>query len=953
MQGIIILCSAGETNIVVCSGQMQQPPSVNPFQQASMGQFNQLMQGSVNQDQSQRQRVIGFMGPKFRGSIVQTGRGSIVQTGTLLQGIPRHTGPNLKQALDQLGFCTQGGANNIRPNMQVNTGPRLPGNRLGHGQIRPPRQSNLPTNSHGLQQNFSGVRSFSQNVQSQVGQQRQPCPNTVQSMQQQQQQQQSGMYARLNNDDHMYANANPAFRTDAHNQAFKRSESVHPELTAAQPQFNNANGPPPPYTYAATQFRNQPSNSWTYQPANSMLPPNQSNTMHYPRMPQPAHQQQPSTVQFHRPQMPPMCPHNNQVQSQPENLPFINQQGPEFRVSTSLPNAAVTSQPQFYQNQQQSSGFTIQQNTVIYSSNQNQAQQRPNDPVAKLARILSLPANQEIVQRIMQRREIHKKKQQYQTESDTRSRHVSSDSFVDSSTTKSQFERVQTGASDRAFVDKEIMSRWYTQPSENNSNINVTTEQEDKILRKNTSGSLLAQMLLEKVPQNPCPVAAAELFVLRPTVCNEHVIEYKVKDLLRCLPSTLRKVKQPTTSSLAPGNTDNAASLSGGAGTLQSDFSQKEGDVLPSEITQKECGAIQTENTQKKENLKSQILASHVEEKKQQPPENIKKINNNNNDNKKKNNVSATDKSSELADPLEQLDPAFLSGSILDENRKRLFDELTMNVPFVSQDMEIDYRQFMPATPLPVERPPTPVEPTESRPKIPGVTDTSETSHESGNVNEPSMDTLSNEIEPTTEELKLPPPRPDFLDQSKQSQQNGKTWLSSDNTDVSQAALSPPRVEVETDEIVPELQFAAIMDQRPKSAEPVSDRSAMPTQKRRSAEFNDRQSEFDAEKQGKGKQPAVKQIRKSKSVDSGKCNPDGNRQGEATKMITNKRKTSEAAAGEPPQKKVKAKGFAGRGQRKTVQKGKGKTLIFSMSKHEEFIVILFHFLMVCRVWRSF
>lgn len=521
----------------------------------------------------------------------------------------------------------------------------------------------------------------------------------------------------------------------------------------------------------------------------------QAGSVEFPRMPQPAHQQKPCTVQFHRPQT-----HSGFQETVLGNQQhFYHQQMsqnlPRIRLHTALANIARLSRDSAHK--------TGTQKSVGNSGQQPyQTHHRLSPCFVNIADIASFACNSMME---MQTREQKKNAPQGHLEKATSSipQNPSTVSGYREHTPliSSQFTIPQTGPSSS---EKEAMGRWYAQPSE---------DPKDSYSKSGTGSStksLLSEMLQQSQASNAAvsklgpaeklsfniQVSQPEPFQLKPTVCNEHVIEYKVADLLRCLHEKKPRSRHPTNAALSsdrttPQTAGHIPQNSSKPGTPEPQCTDSHLRPLSADIAMLDPRKTPTP-----------VLALNIPQ------------------------FPASDESLS-----ENLQEAFLPepGAILDEHKKRILEELTLNASFGTQDMnpDIDYRLYMPATPVPQERSSTPDDA-----NIQQLLETAVTPNDLGdrrlsNSSTAESDETKNLAQPDNsipEQLLAPLSssvskaiEPD-LAMVADIVTNVHQEIPDQPSPVDQSTITPPRVEVDIDE-VPDLQIEVTTGQKRKTAD--------------------------------------------------------------------------------------------------------------------------------------
>lgn len=519
----------------------------------------------------------------------------------------------------------------------------------------------------------------------------------------------------------------------------------------------------------------------------------QAGSMEFSRMPQPAHQQKPCTVQFHRPQT-----HLRFQKTVLGNQQHFYHQQMSQNLPRAGPHIALTNTARLSQD----SGHKTGTQKSVGNSGQQSYQTHGFLNLADIARFAS--NNMMEMQIREQKKNAPQGHLQKATSTIPQNPSTVSGSREHSPLICSQFPIPQTGPSSS---EKEAMKRWYAQPSDE--------DPKDSYSRSGTHSStesLLLQMLRQSQASNtavsmPGPadtekmsfniqVSQPEPFQLKPTVCNEHVIEYKVADLLRCLHE-----KKPRSR-----HSSNAA--------------------LSSDRTTPQTAGHIPQNSSKPCTPEPQCTDSHL----RPPSADIAMLN----PRKTPTPVPAlnipqfpaTDES--LSENLQEaffLEP----GAILDEHKKRMLEELTLNASFGTQDMnpDIDYRLYMPATPMSQERSSTPDDANNQQLLETAVAPNELGDRKLGNSSIAASDESKNPAQPDNS---MPEQLLASLSSSvSEAVEPDNTMVADIVTEVHQeisdqpfqvgeSTLTPPRVEVEVDE-VPNLQIEVTTGQKRKTVD--------------------------------------------------------------------------------------------------------------------------------------
>ncbi|XP_053405817.1 uncharacterized protein LOC123566442 isoform X2 [Mercenaria mercenaria] len=229
--------------------------------------------------------------------------------------------------------------------------------------------------------------------------------------------------------------------------------------------------------------------------------------------------------------------------------------------------------------------------------------------------------------------------------------------------------------------DKAVLGRWYAPPS---AKTGLPT-QTPGLARSPLAGqsvTMATATATTSVSSNmgtEATQATGEPFVLKPTVCNEEVIEYKVADLLRCLPQSVRSRHTSSVDS----NKSTGQSICDTHPTLNQDKNEAISDQ--SQQRERPTSPMHTSESP----VRSVEKETHMSG---LPEETVE------NEVAKTASREGTPGSDELGT------------NSLDINKQKLFDELVLDSQFGTQDMnpDIDFRNYLPSPGLPADFSQTP-----------------------------------------------------------------------------------------------------------------------------------------------------------------------------------------------------------------------------------------------------
>ena len=517
----------------------------------------------------------------------------------------------------------------------------------------------------------------------------------------------------------------------------------------------------------------------SYQQTQHVISNTQPAHMQYPRMPKPAHQQQPVTAQFHCPPIP--------SSHQPRKSVPLQTTGQAHRFSN----------PQSYANPPSQIQFPSRGGTAL---NPNRAHPTPY-PVEPIS-------NQR---------------------TNVGGTDVAFTPFVgntiDPSATHSMVRISPPGSSAASNTERDRMVHWYTQQS-------AREQQPSSIVPCHSAprhSKILTQMFQQPGIDNPPVPEKASLcvrsskpFTLQPTICTEDVIEYKVADLLRFLPRFLKKQRD----ALASATTDTM--------NKEDQRTKEAGISVPNQNEQQQIRPASADHATgvEKETITSQ------ESQESMPTQPIIAM-------------------PGLEPIFSNYDQAFLldAGSLLDVNKRRLLDELTLGSGFGPQSVGADtsYNHVLRTSPIsPPDNGPSYLDEVQEpenntrevcdqrlkaesdhpiEPVVPAVIETPNvpTNQEETEILVPqeSKANLHHDLEASTEtlvtdELPVATTESNVPLQSlftKEPDETSSLPESPDN-DATQDA-SPPRVELDRDEFSIELQLDVLNEQKRKSPDTV------------------------------------------------------------------------------------------------------------------------------------
>lgn len=221
--------------------------------------------------------------------------------------------------------------------------------------------------------------------------------------------------------------------------------------------------------------------------------------------------------------------------------------------------------------------------------------------------------------------------------------------------------------------DKVALGRWYAEPSAKMGTSAHLSTPEGSGTTNINMGKPVSMATVTTPTDTPSQSSAtisqvAEPFVLRPTVCNEDVIEYKVADLLRCLP---KSVRAQIAKNLESENSCEQSKVESNK-DLNQETAHSSNKSTESDIPMLPDGAIEKPVTESQKERERSTSDSRE-------------------------GTPGSD------------DQFGKTDSFLDIN-KRISDELVLDFQFGTQDMDpdIDFRNYLPQLHLPTNLPATP-----------------------------------------------------------------------------------------------------------------------------------------------------------------------------------------------------------------------------------------------------
>ncbi|XP_060600108.1 uncharacterized protein LOC132753632 [Ruditapes philippinarum] len=223
--------------------------------------------------------------------------------------------------------------------------------------------------------------------------------------------------------------------------------------------------------------------------------------------------------------------------------------------------------------------------------------------------------------------------------------------------------------------DRAALGRWYAAPSaEMGMSTQIPITAGSSTLEKNIEQTVAMATVTTPAdfPTNTSTSAsqATEPFVLRPTVCTEEVIEYKVADLLRCLPKSVR------------------AQI---AKNMEAEKGNEQTTVEPNKDTNHECSG-ETGISDRNGQQEIPVLPMYTTEPSVEESENVEM------------------RKSDLREGTESSDEQLSKTDSFFDINKRVSDELVLDYQFGTQDMDpdIDFRNYLPELHLPTDISATP-----------------------------------------------------------------------------------------------------------------------------------------------------------------------------------------------------------------------------------------------------